>query len=57
MNKPLEKFPTDQMRREIQAVIRRYGQESDVTVYAALGVLDIVMADLREMLESAQREN
>lgn len=43
---------SDQMRKEIHAVIYRYGQESDVTVYQSIGVLEIVKIDLVEMLES-----
>jgi septum formation topological specificity factor MinE len=39
-----------QLRREILALIYRYGQESDVTVYSVLGVLDIVKADIIEKL-------
>ena len=39
------------LRRELRAVIRRYGQESEVTVYQAIGVLEIVKLDLVDMLE------
>lgn len=45
---------SDQLRREIHDVIRRYGQESDVTVYQAIGVLEIVKLDLVEILEKAR---
>lgn len=45
---------SDQLRRELHDVIRRYGQESDVTVYQAIGVLEIVKLDLVEMLEKAR---
>ena len=43
-----------QLRREVHDVIRRYGQESDVTVYQAIGVLEIVKIDLVDMLEKAR---
>lgn len=45
----------DQMRQEIHAVIKRYGDESDVTVYQTLGVLHIVMGDIERMLEGIDR--
>jgi len=45
---------SDQLRQEIREVIRRYGQESDVTVYQAIGVLEIVKFDLVDMLEKAR---
>lgn len=45
---------SDQLRKEIHGLIRRYGQESDVTVYQALGVLEIVKLDLVEMLERSR---
>ena len=35
-----------QLRRELFNVIRRYGKESAVTVYQAIGALEIVKADL-----------
>jgi len=43
-----------QLRREILNIIRRYGQESDVTVYQALGALEVVKADLIDMLDRAK---
>jgi len=45
---------SNQLRREIREVIRRYGLESDVTVYQAIGVLEIVKLDLVDMLERAR---
>lgn len=45
---------SSQLRREIRNVIRRYGEESDVTVYQAIGVLEIVKLDLVEALDRAQ---
>lgn len=42
---------SNQLRREIHEVIRRYGQESNVTVYQAIGVLEIVKLDLVDMLQ------
>ena len=44
---------SNQLRRELRAVIRRFGQESDVTVFQAIGVLEIVKLDLVDMLETA----
>lgn len=41
------------LRQELLAIIYRYGQESDVTVYAALGCLEVVKADLLEKLTEA----
>lgn len=46
---------SDQLRREIHAVIRRYGQESQVTAYQAIGVLEIVKFDIVDMLEQSRR--
>lgn len=44
---------SDQLRRELHQVISRYGQESDVTFYQTIGVLEIVKLDLVDMLEKA----
>lgn len=46
-----------QLRREIMNIIRRYGQESDVTIYQAIGALEIVKADLIDILDRATRPN
>lgn len=45
---------SDQLRRELHDVIYRYGVESDVTVYQAIGVLEMVKLDLVDMLEKAR---
>lgn len=45
---------SDQLRKEIHNVISRYGQESDVTVYQTIGVLEVVKLDLIEMLERSR---
>lgn len=45
---------SDQLRKEIHAVISRYSQESDVTTYQVIGVLEIVKLDLVEMLEKCR---
>lgn len=45
-----------QLRNELMAVIRRYGKESDVSVYTALGALEIVKADLIEKLTEASED-
>lgn len=41
------------LRRELRAVIRRYGQESDVTAYQTIGALRVVEHDIVDMLDSA----
>lgn len=40
------------LRHEIHAAIKRAGQESDITLYQALGALTVVQHDLIEMLDS-----
>jgi hypothetical protein len=45
----------DQLRRELFAVICRWSQESDVTLCEALGVLELLKADLLHLLESPTR--
>ena len=42
----------DMLRREVHSLIRRYGQESDMTVYQALGALRVVEHDILAMLEN-----
>lgn len=49
-------LPGDQLRKEIWAVIRRYGKESDVSIYTVLGTLEVVKADLIEGLTETTRE-
>jgi len=44
----------DQLRRELLDLMRRYGQENDVTVYQAIGVIEIVKLDLMEKLKQAR---
>ncbi len=41
------------LRRELRSVIRRYGQESDVTAYQAIGALRMVEHDIVDMLDCA----
>jgi hypothetical protein len=41
------------LRNEIRSVIRRYGQESDITAYQALGALRVVEHDILDMMDSA----
>lgn len=45
-----------QLRRELIALIRRYGYESDVTVYQAIGVLEVVKLDLIDLLVEANQQ-
>jgi hypothetical protein len=44
-----------QLREEIHKLILRAGKESDITVYQALGVLEIVKFDLIELLERSKK--
>lgn len=46
-----------QLRDEIHSAITRYGKESNVTVYQALGVLEIVKIDLVDLLTKGTTEN
>lgn len=45
-----------QFRMEIHAVIRRYSEESDLTVYQTLGALEVVKHDLINMMDSKKDE-
>lgn len=42
------------LRNELQAVIRRYSSESDVTICEALGVIEMVKNDLITRINEAQ---
>ena len=51
MQNPPEQVPaSDQLRQQIHDVITRYGQESDITIYQAIGVLECVKMDLWDTL-------
>jgi hypothetical protein len=51
MNTHTQQAPATQLKQEIVNVLRRYSQESDVTICQALGVLEIVKAEMiQEML-------
>lgn len=50
------KTPLTQLRMEISAVIHRYAQESDITVYGVVGALESIKADLLNKLKEAQDE-
>lgn len=39
-----------QVRQEIHAVIKRYGKESDLHAYQLIGILEVVKADILELL-------
>ena len=41
---------SDMLRTEISNVIRRYSQETSVTIYQAIGVLEVVKLDLAYMV-------
>lgn len=45
-----------QLRQEIFSAIRRYGKESGLSVYQALGALQMVGRDLQDMLDR-QKDN
>jgi hypothetical protein len=45
---------SEALRVEIHAVLRRYGQESDVTIAEVLGVLELVKQDLLAMCQSSR---
>ena len=36
----------DQLKREMQSLLRRYAGESDVTIAEAIGVIELVKAEL-----------
>lgn len=40
-----------QLKRELHAVIRRWADESDITIYQTLGALRIIEHDLIKMLD------
>lgn len=42
----------DQLRREMFGTILRWSQESDVTLCEAIGVLELLKADLLYLLET-----
>lgn len=44
----------NQLRHEIVELIQRYGVETNMTVYQAIGLLEVVKRDLLKLLELAQ---
>lgn len=48
---------SEQFRDEVNAVIRRYGAESDLTICETLGVLELLKAELIERLRTSGPEN
>lgn len=46
----------DQLRKEILAMVMRYGQESEITVYQTMGVLEMIKLDLIQTLERMDRD-
>lgn len=54
MNDPT--VASDQLRKEMLSLAIRYGEESDITVYQILGVLEIVKLDLVDQLEYRKKE-
>lgn len=44
-------YAASQLRHELMNAVLRYGRESDVTVYQAIGALEAVKADLIDMLD------
>lgn len=48
--------PTAQLRREIwNLCVNRYGQESEITVWETIGVLEVVKADLLDALNQRDK--
>lgn len=47
---------SDQLRAQIHATIGRYAEESDITTYQVVGVLEAVKFDLMEALEKRGRK-
>lgn len=47
---------SSQIRHAIHEVIRRYGQESDITLYQVIGVLEVVKLDLVDALDRRDSE-
>lgn len=43
--------PSDQLRHELFLVVRRWSQESDITLCEAIGVLELLKVDLIQMLQ------
>lgn len=44
----------NQLRHAIVELIQRYGVKHNMTVYQAIGLLEVVKRDLLKMLEQAQ---
>lgn len=43
--------PADQLRHELFLAIRRWSQESDITLCEAIGVLELLKVDLIQLLQ------
>lgn len=43
----------DQMYAELDAVIKRYAEENDVTVYRAIGVIEVLKSDILDDCKTA----
>jgi len=44
----------DQLRRELYLAIRRWSQESDITLCEVLGVLELLKVDLIDLLQISE---
>lgn len=44
------------LRHEVRSVLRRYGQESDLTAYQAIGAIRMIEHDIVHMLDSKNSE-
>lgn len=45
------------LRKELLAVVKRYGQESDVTVYQLIGALEVVKQDVLDMFDNLNKDD
>ena len=57
VSKEIPNPATVQLRQEIwNLCVNRYGQESDITVWETIGVLEVVKADLMDALNQRDKD-
>lgn len=56
MNTPDSNQAATMLYAEIMATIKRYGAESDVSAYQAIGAIEMAKFSLIEMIEDSHRE-
>ena len=49
--------PNEMLQGELHSVIHRYAQESDVSIAAAIGVLELVKDELLDYMRTARDED